>query len=265
MIIASLKGGLGNQMFQYALGRNLSIKLGAPLFLDIDSYESNPGRSFSLNRFPIAAEIAGTRQKKLCRRISEKSFGFDADIVHAGDNIILDGYWQSEKYFLDISKIIRSDFELKEKAPRIDDIRRAIDESLSVSLHVRRGDYLSPKHAKVYVQCGADYFSRALAKVGESIPGKIRIFVFSDDPDWVKAHIRLPSSAETVSGRGFSDSEELFLMSRCKHNIIANSSFSWWGAWLNPNPDKIVIAPRKWFVDPSKDERDLIPPSWITL
>lgn len=285
MFIVKIDGGLGNQLFQYALGKNLASLNNTELKLDISSFKNNPARHYCLNYLNIKENFASsveidsfkkTGLKKLIDKlksykfqsiIAEKSSCFDSDILKLKNNKYLIGYWQSEKYFKPIENTIRKEFKLKDiNENRLNPTLSHIYNTDSASLHVRRTDYLTDKHQKIYEQISLDYYQEAINKIA-GIYNKLNFFIFSDDIEWVKDNLKVPFNIPMhfVSGIGFTDPEELFLMSQCKHNIIANSSFSWWGAWLNENPNKIVIAPKKWFADTSKNNSDLIPPTWIKL
>jgi hypothetical protein len=186
--------------------------------------------------------------------------------LELGNNIHLDGYWQSEKYFIDITDTLRLDFTLKkEMEVKARDLYEKIKNKNSVSLHIRRGDYLSSKFSSIYPVLSIDYYSRALKVIKDKIKDP-QIFVFTDDIEWVKDNLDIPVQIEFVSGqKDINANEELILMSQCRHNIIANSSFSWWGAWLNSNPEKIVIAPSHWLYVDSYKIDDLVPKKWIKI
>ena len=140
-----------------------------------------------------------------------------------------------------------------------------IDARKSVSLHVRRGDFVNnPQTFSHHGVCEPGYYREAIGKIKEQHTD-LEVFVFSDDMDWAKANITTDLPVTFVNGAGRQDFEDLYLMSLCRHNIIANSSFSWWGAWLNPNPEKIVVAPARWFNDKNTDTKDLLPPEWVKL
>jgi hypothetical protein len=279
-------GGLGNQMFQYALGRMLSIKNNTSLFMDISSFANDPLRDFTLHIFNIECNIFNSMadtpyviksscvwyrnfinkilRKKIIQKVDEVKFGFNKDILACGDNIYLDGYWQSERYFCNIINILREDFQLREElSEKRKSIYKDIIKSNSISIHIRRSDYITNKAANVvHGVCELDWYKNAVSIITKDIADCI-FYIFTDDPLWVKKNFNLDCCAVHVpldaDGRDF---EDLFLMSACKHNIIANSSFSWWGAWLNANPDKIVIAPKRWFNDPNFDTSALFPNSW---
>lgn len=290
MIIVCLKGGLGNQMFQYAAGRRVACLQNVPLKLDLSWYGKNflgeTPRSYALAPFSINAEIATEQEiAKLFRpdtgrikrfvnllnpfyrqsHIREKKSHFNSSFRILPDSY-LDGYWQSEKYFKDIAPIIRHDFTMR-AAP--DGFNRkvsvVINDCNAVSIHFRRGDYITDaKTGKHHGVCSIDYYKSAVELVATRVV-RPHFFVFSDEPAWVSDNFKIPHPMTVISHNGPDQPhEDLRLMSLCRHHIIANSSFSWWGAWLNPRPDKVVIAPARWFNDSSIDTRDILPTSWLT-
>ena len=294
MITVKLIGGLGNQMFQYATARRLALHHNTDLKLDISGYENQPPgdtpRHYELGNFKVKASLEGKytpyrgehSTKPLAKQlgaliaaasgvrqsiIKENSFLFEPRVLSAPDNVYLSGYWQSEKYFKDIAKILRTEFELKNKpsAPNAKTLDM-IKNSSAVSLHVRRGDYVTNDAAnKFHGTKGLDYYFDSIAHIKHHVKDP-HIFVFSDDPKWCQENLKtgLPTTYVTNNSgdKGF---EDLRLMSACDHHIIANSSFSWWGAWLNPSPNKIVLAPAKWFNDPAVDTSDIYAEGWIKI
>lgn len=285
MIVVRLTGGLGNQMFQYALGRKLALARGVPLRLDIDVFASDRKRAYRLDNLKIQAEPATPadmrglrpRFRKLARRrealfgrsprlVLEHGFGFDPAVLDCAPNAYLDGYWQAEPYFADIRDTLIEDFR-----PRLplsearQDLLAQIAETTAVSVHVRRGDYVS--NAKIAAQHGhlpADWYRAAMQSMAENLENPT-FFVFSDDPAWVRANLASDWPLHLVDFGDDREYEDLHLMARCHHHVTANSSFSWWGAWLDPRPDKIVIAPRQWFRASDVDTRDLVPADWQRL
>jgi len=296
MIITHLNGGLGNQMFQYAAGRRLAVKNNTDLKIDTSALgrellEGTP-REYNLHVFDIADNFATEKEidsmkkrgdsffalakKKLGMKIgsyegksfvAEKHFHFDPEVLKLGDSKYLQGYWQSEKYFLDIENIIRKDFTVK--IPPTETNQKMMDEinsQNSASLHIRRGDYVNDeKTKKFHGICSLDYYIRGAKLIAEKNPD-VRFFVFSDDIAWAKENLKLDFPMMFVDINDDDHNyEDMRLMSKCRHHIIANSSFSWWGTWLNPNQEKIVIAPKKWFNDANIDTSDLIPEKWIRI
>lgn len=286
MIIVNLKGGVGNQLFQYAIGKHLAYKNNTELKLDISGLDranevGDIYRPFDLNSFAIKTQIADSEEiarlkypygllSKVWRWfvfkiLRQKNLIFNPNILQWSDNTYLDGYWQSPKYFDDIREILLKELTLnKPLSASAQDYLKKIEENNSTALHVRRGDYVkNPTVLKEFGICSNNYYSKAVRYISENIINPT-FFVFSDDIEWVKTNIKLPESTIYVEGRDMSNVEDLILMSKCKHNIIANSSFSWWSAWLNNNINKIVIAPSPWF-DTIEYDKDLIPKSWIQI
>jgi hypothetical protein len=187
------------------------------------------------------------------------------EILSEVGSFYLRGYWQSEQYFIDIEDALRKEFRLKEKvSERSRQIANEILSCNSISMHVRRGDYLSDTVNAGLGVCEKEYYYRCMDKIVGTEPDP-RIFVFSDDMEWVVKNLRLPYSTTYVTHNGAErDYEDLYLMSMCKHHIIANSTFSWWGAWLGRRPGQIVIAPSPWFRDPAINP-DLIPKDWVRV
>lgn len=292
MIISQVIGGLGNQMFQYAAGRSLSLKNNTRLALDVAAFEGyGLHQGFELNRVfsaPIALasdadrqDMLGWRRSPVVRRllaklplampagehfVQEPHFHYWPGFEQLGPNSYLAGYWQSEKYFSDFSVQIRMDFTFRATlVGKNAELAQVISASQAVSLHVRRGDYVSnPKTNSVHGVCGLDYYHAAIEYIREIIDAP-HIYIFSDDIEWARSHLRVDLPCDYVGHNSGTESHiDMWLMSLCKHNIIANSSFSWWGAWLNAHPKKIVIAPRQWFAYGGVTT-DLISPAWTQL
>jgi len=293
MIVVKLMGGLGNQMFQYALGRHLAmkhrteLKLDATFLLDRSPRDDFVYRDYDLTVFGID-NILATREdlerfphithpflyRHLLARIPhwsrhvcrEKDFRFDPHVLETPDDSYFEGYWQNEQYFKEIEGIIRREFTVKEPADR--ELSDTIAESNAVCVNVRRGDYVTnPSSRKMHGFVGEEYYQRAI----QSIIGRVAdpaFFVFSDDIDWCREHLSLPQGATFVThhyaGKKFG--AYLKLMTLCRHFIIPNSSFAWWAAWLCGNREKIVIAPSRWFQDPILNEqmKGSIPASWMS-
>lgn len=284
VIIIRFKGGLGNQMFQYAAGRYLSYLRGCGLKMDISPYNQVNYRKFGLKYFNIQEQyIRKTLLSRICYKLKVKlglysiySESIPGNIKEFGNlpaNTILDGYWQSEKYFINIESVIRKDFTFKQEEILSDSlVAKNIKSSNSISVHIRRGDYITnPLFNKVHGVCDINYYRTAMdyfiSKVSDP-----HFYLFSDDMTWVRENIKITHPHTFIDEQIYSAIPaditviDLFLMNLCKHNIIANSSYSWWGAWLNKNPSKIVIAPRKWVNDESIiDSTSLIPGTWIRI
>ena len=291
MVVVKLIGGLGNQFFQYALGRALSLRNNAPLKLDVSGFESYRLRRYGLRHFNVVEEIASADEIERFRRASsnglarlasklgvlpdslrfttivEAGFRFCPEVLRARGNVYLDGYWQSEKYFKGIEEVIRRELTVKhEPDPVNEQVGRRIVDTDSVCVHVRRGDYATnPEINKIYELCTPDYYHAAVRELTKSVAAP-HLFVFSDDPRWARENLEINHPVTFVEHNGGGkDYEDLRLMSLCKHFIIANSSFSWWGAWLGGYPLKRVYAPKAWFRTPEHDTRDLIPDAWSVI
>lgn len=303
MIIVKLSSGLGNQMFQYALGRNLSISNKASFALDISYFARFPhlGRRYSLDIFSIPEDIKiydktvpyydvrnhdlKHRLKKLLGqppRITEYGYSdeltglvgsaeglvgkFDSSVLRAGKDAYLVGFWNNEKYFKNSAAKIRQDFTYKnppqgKNAKLLAEIARRP----SVSLHIRRGDYVgTPEVARTLGSTKFSYYEKAIKLITSKI-GQVHIYVFSDEPEWCKQNLKLNNMTIVDHNPPDKGYEDMRLMSTCKHNIIANSTFSWWSAWLNANPDKIIIAPKIWYKDQTINTTDVVPKKWIRI
>lgn len=251
MVIVKLTGGLGNQMFQYAMARAVAEQNKSNLGVDIswfDRHKNNLApRKYALDNFNISGKLIRSgifqrislkfsflenfRSPQKRYYIKEKQiFHFDSEIFKISGNVYIDGYWQNEKYFKNIEKIIRKEFTLKESLTEFaSEIEKEILDTNSVSLHIRRGDYVEDKITnQFHGTCSLDYYLKAVKMILETINKPI-FFIFSDDIKWARNNLKLDYPTIFVSNNSIKDSEELFLMSRCKHHIIANSSFSWWG------------------------------------
>lgn len=290
MIISNILGGLGNQMFQYAVGRRLAEVTGQPFRLDLQDMRGYTVHRYGLDQFAISAPEAteadlpprGPKSRTLRRidealrrvigragprRVVEQGYTFDPEILALREPVHLTGYWQSEKYFRDIADVIRADFALAQPmTPSREALRQQIAACNSVSVHVRRGDYVTnPDAAAVHGTCSPQWYAAAIERVSSGLVDPVW-FVFSDDPDWVRANIATPPGTVHVDPQSDRrDAEDMHLMAACRAHIVANSTFSWWAAWLDPRADKRVVAPARWFADASKDTRDLIPQSWERL
>ncbi|MFA6226873.1 MAG: alpha-1,2-fucosyltransferase [Candidatus Paceibacterota bacterium] len=285
MIITKIKGGLGNQLFQYAFGRYISINQKDILKLDTDSETSGKDtvREFTLNNFNINAEIATPSEilkvkyplgifSKFIRIFKSKilrihNIGYIPNILNASEKYF-DGFWQSYKYLEPIKNELLKEITLKQTIEaKYSALLTQIRNTNSVSIHIRRGDYVNDQRTKsAHFTFGLEYYEKAIQIIKEKIQDPI-FFVFSDDIEWAKENIKTNSTTTFIIKPTIveKDEEEIILMSLCKHNIIANSSFSWWGAWLNQNPGKIVIAPKKWNNRYQKEYKDLLPPDWIKI
>lgn len=284
MIIVKIMGGLGNQMFQYALYEKLK-SLGKRVKTDTESfYRHDNKRKYELNKFPrVETEEASQKEKEYYfqyagswhHKIEGKLFesrkkvrsfeGFQyCEDVYKVEDAYISGFWQSEKYFESITNIIRERFQFEE--PRDLKNLKFLDQiktQNSVAIHVRRGDYLSPVNQKIYGNiCTERYYKEAI-NYFENKFGDVTFFVFSNDTEWVRNNLKMKKAVIVDGNDGEKAIFDMLLMANCRHNIIANSSFSWWGAWLNRNAEKKVIAPSKW-VNTEKVE-DIWCKEWIKM
>jgi hypothetical protein len=196
--------------------------------------------------------------------VLEQFFHFDPNILKVSGHVYLDGYWQSERYFKDTEEIIRREFAIKRESDNANkQMADIIINTNAVSVHVRRSDYVNDtKTNETHGTCSLEYYREGTEIIARENPNP-HFFVFSDDPIWVKRNLLINHRTTYVKHNDADKNyEDLRLMSLCKHNIIANSSFSWWGAWLNKNPEKIVIAPKAWFQTNERSSEDLIPVTW---
>ncbi len=247
-------GQLGNQMFQYALLLGISEQCGYSIGLlsraSLDAYEIMAG---SMSPADVAQ----------CRRFEEPFFHFSPVVFRVGDQVDYHGRFQSEKYFAHAADRVRREFTLKaEPRSRVDGVMAKLraDGKPLVGVHVRRGDYLTLPNE--HPPLGTDYYERALRLIPDAQAS--RYVVCSNDPAWCE--VELPFLGDVVLSKvGLSPAEDIALMAACDHNIIANSTFSWWSAWLNRNPQKVVVAPKRWFglLGPA-DSFDVVPASWLT-
>lgn len=292
MIITRIIGGLGNQMFQYAAGRALSLKNSTDLALDISEFENYElHQGFELQRifgspFVIASEedirmVLGWQSPAGIRRILsrrsfasfirrrlvvEPHFNYWPGIHELSKNCYLSGYWQSEKYFAIFASQIREDFTFRHPFEEQNaELAEKILQVNAISLHIRRGDYANnPNTTATHGLCSLDYYRESLQYIVERVENP-QFFIFSDDITWAKINLKIEFPHIYVQHNcGTESYNDMRLMSLCRHHIIANSSFSWWGAWLNQSAEKIVIAPRKWFSS-QLNVQDLFPDSWVTL
>ena len=291
MIIVRIMGGLGNQMFQYAAGRRLAATHNTILKLDISDFKDYNLHDYCLPVFKIQELLATPEETKLFKEpessslkkifkkiwgcpnklgithIRENQYHFDPKILTMHDTVYLDGYWQSERYFSNITDIIRAEFTVKfPQTGKNMELAQQITSCESVSLHVRRGDYVTDEKTKtIHGTCDLDYYARCIERLSEKVHRPC-FFIFSDDPEWTERNLKIPHPVTFIAHNGPKKNyEDLRLMSQCRHHIIANSSFSWWGAWLGQHQDTIVYAPKRWFNSPSFHTQDLVPEAWARI
>jgi hypothetical protein len=296
VIIVELLGGLGNQLFQYCLGRRLSLENDVPLFVDTSLLEDTaPGRhlvsrKFALDIFDVPIQRAPLRHRlrysaaglprsvrgalrflritQPSRRLVEKKFGYDAEILKCGKSAYISGLWQSEQYFQPTQSVIRQDLRFRFGLPEtVSHLSSTIQKSNSVCVHVRRTDYLStPGNNSPMAFVGLEFYRNAVKQACRQIEDP-KFFVFSDDPEWCRNELRFIPNVTFVGAEhaGYKDNVHLQLMTLCRHFIIPNSTFSWWAAWLSKSIDKIVYMPNVWFKDVSLDASGLRPRGWIVI
>lgn len=307
MIVSKMIGGLGNQLFQYAIGRHLAIRNSTEFKIDVTGFRYYKLHKYSLQHFNLAAAIASddeidafraeqdislkTKALILVSRLYRGTLGreqgspplawkrrdgvprryvvegvhrFQPHILELPDHSYLDGFWQNELYFKAIESTIRQELTFKTPpTPANAEMAQQVRGNDSVSVHVRRADYLTNATTlAIHGVCGKVYYQRCAAIIRQRVPGA-RFFVFSDDTSWARANLDLggPTTVVDLNNADF-NYEDIRLMSLCRHHVTANSSFSWWGAWLDPRPDKIVLCPERWFTGAQYDGSEVVPPGW---
>jgi hypothetical protein len=284
-----LRGGLANQMFQYALGLALGEKSHAQVVVDTTDVDRDAKRDYALGACsPPPPRVSSTGRRltglarstplwNLCgsrwsammpggpRIIREQGQAFDPRVLSLSGPLILDGYWQSEEYFKHCRAVIEHTFDWSAVASREvpESLVSAIEAPGSVAVHVRRGDYVrNPATNAFHGVCDPDYYARAAAIVREHVADP-HFFIFSDDIDWTEANLVLPGKQTPVRhALATPPHVDMWLMSRCRHAIIANSSYSWWAAWLTERPRKCIVAPRQWFHAPEMQSITPVPARW---
>lgn len=296
MIIVQLLGGLGNQMFQYGLGRRLALKYEVPLCVDTRLLDDqSPGRHLVNRRYaldvfqaqiqraplrnsirysadglsaPVRGFLRLTGFTDLSRRVAERCFGFDSSILECGPAGYFAGLWQSVKYLEPIERVLREDLRFRHGLNAVSQpLACEIRETNSVCVHVRRTDYLSHTAGNSPLQfVGLGYYRNAVGRVLDEVRSP-KFFVFSDDLEWCKSELSFIPDATFVGSEhaGEKDGGHMQLMSLCRSFIIPNSTFSWWAAWLCQHSDRKVMLPTTWFRDPNLDSSGLYPEGWISV
>lgn len=287
-VIVRIEGGLGNQLFQYAAARSLADRLGCDLALDLRGLAQIGERPFQLELYRTRATVAdaqlladlpewrssrwGRIRSGLAQSVPAlydypvfwpRSFAFDPRFERIRRPVYLVGYWQSEKYFAWNRVRLLKDIQLITPESPTTPMLKEICSSRSVGLHIRRGDYVTnAAAAQFHGLCDMAYYQASVQALQQQF-ADIQVFVFSDEPAWARAHLRLGVPTHyVVSNPGHIDLE---LMRHCRHHVVANSSFSWWGAWLCESAGQVVHAPRCWFADPATDTSDVVPARWLQL
>jgi hypothetical protein len=277
LVLVRLEGGLGNQMFQYALGRHISIRRQEELVIDLTVLtRARSIRKYELDCFNITGrlinDVSVLKDLSILWIVRELSFGFDSQVLDTVcPNVMLHGLWQTPRYFEAISGVVKNDFSFTfTLSPIFEGLSREFIAGNSIGVHVRRTDYLDTTYG-MYV-LDSTYYDRALAYMADIVSDPV-FLIFSDDIEWCRRSLCIPYRHILVphSDHG---REHLQLMARCRHFIVANSTFSWWAAWLGAAPDKIVVAPQRWFASEGAwnsramsfiRSDDIIPKEWKRL
>lgn len=269
-IIVNLIGGLGNQLFQYALGYVICKENGQNLLVDTTGFQTYKVRNLELDKFNLELNYAPIELiEKLNKKtffhktlFKEKNFTFNRKMLKIKGNAYIKGYWQTEKYFEKYKNDIRKIFTFKDFSfIKNHNLLEEIKSTNSVSINLRLCEYVkNPEIAKIHYVCKENYYKNAIEYINQTIENS-KFFVFSDDIEMAKEF--LPKDTEYTYCNTANWQEDLFFMQNAKHNIVANSSFSWWAAWLNQNPQKIVLAPNEWFTKAAKiNYKDVVPDLW---
>lgn len=286
MIVVRVEGGLGNQMFQAAFGLNLASQHQTEMVLDLSSYADKPAHGYLLDKFDLQTRTLRPEEDAYLprryqnqsqsawpdwlvptrlKRVREKPFGFSDHYLRASDNSYLVGYWQSERFFGPIASEVRNQFRLRDG---LSDKGRKLWDRLvnagSMAVHIRRGDYLTnPQATAIYRNLSLDYYRRAvLARLTERTG--VEVTVFSNDIAWCQEQLNLPCPTHFVTDSA-GPHEELIAMAAAESIVIANSTFSWWAAWLCSRAEPRIFAPRKWFHPGTLSDRFLACPGWTLL
>jgi hypothetical protein len=265
MIIVKITSGLGNQLFQYFTALSISQKINSDLYLDLSAFKNDKLRKFELNQFNLSYKIYKPKLLDIFKFqiLKDKQLGFQHNVLSKND-IYLKGYWQSYKYFDYIKD------EIYKSIPRKIDLHKKFNKKKSVnfvSIHVRRGDYITnPRINRRFKTCSVEYFNKSI-KLLESKENNLQLVFFSEDFNYIKQTFSKYKDAIFLKPDINNPLNDLAIMYNCNHNIISNSTFSWWGAWLNKTPNKKVICPDSWFFL-DKDNfflKDLIPNDWLQI
>lgn len=287
MILTQIAGGLGNQMFQYACGQALAARLDTQLKLDLSWFGHQNLRHYGLDVFNIVEDVAtpaeiNDAQAKVQKPAGIRSFWrwLQSDWHHfpehqmfvydpaierltTGKNVYLTGYWQSEKYFADQTASIRNAFKPRQPlSPENQELAAEMQNRQSVSVHVRRGDYINDPHtSSLHLVCTLQYYQTAMQHISNTIDTP-DFYIFSDDPAWCAENLHSDYPITIMSNNQTPAHHELLLRSYCQHHILSNSSFSWWGVWLNYNMDKRIIVPDQWLPGQKTMALTVIPKQW---
>jgi len=293
MIIAELVGGLANQMVIYAAAKALSEHLQVELKIDITKLNKDKKRDYALNHLNIETKIASQKEidwicqksnfwlvnkikKKIRKKCNGNAFGiyvepaisFDPNFFSLNDNTYIRGNFINANYFSSIEKVLRHEFQINSPlSNKTKELIESISSSNSVSIHIRRGDYANEKKTnEIHGLIPIDYYKTSIDLISNRIKSP-NFYIFSDDITWVKENLQTTQEIHFIEHtNGETAYEDLYMMSQCKHNIIANSGFSYWGAWLNTNEEKLIISPKQWCADNKLNDRfKLIPKEWLKI
>ena len=267
MIRVKLIGGLGNQLFQYACGRALAEDLGVKLVLDITDFATYDLRLPLISQFPMSSRVVfhtnikqtkiwDLRAKLLGHWYKEKNLRYDENVLCFNSPKTLRGYFQSERYFKRHAELIRSELEIS--SSKALELRAIYGSGPVAALHFRKGDYVGNSS---FGECGETYYRNGMNFLRAIYPD-IKFIAFTDDRNWFLSETSISEEVILASGPNLTDLDEFSLMQSCDHFVIANSSFSWWAAWLSNNASKKVIAPKPWFDDQKYDVSTMTPVDW---
>jgi len=277
MIIIRVFGGLGNQLFQYAFGQFMAKKLDRNVLYDFSYFTKDRLREPSILSYNF--EIEKVPYKQVKKYLPFKSFRLnsiynkifnsktfcekEAPLDLSQSVLYFHNYWQDKAYSNSVLQLTKEHFFITNNSEKLIALAEKISNTSSVSIHIRRGDYLLKENQKIFTQLPPRFFINATALLEKHTKGKLNYFVFSDDLAWAKSHLSTLKNCQFIADN--EDYEDLFLMSICKHNIISNSTFSWWAATLNKNSDRIIIAPSDWFNGDLLKTEQLLFKEWIRL
>ncbi len=281
MITIKYSGGLGNQIFQYIFGLTKAGEIGCEVDFDMSFFKKNPKRPYQMDifgitpaankdfRIPIYWKLRKFIKKDKFMNLNiyrETSFIYEEKSKEIKDNTFIEGFFQSAKYFDETFARNVLTFK-KEGSKKTQEIMEKMKSENSVSIHIRRGDYVQKaRYKNLFNQLTLEHYARAVEIIKEKVENPT-FYIFSDDPEWVKENLKIEGATYISHNTGNDSWQDLMLMASAKHNIIANSSFSYWGAMLNGNENKVVIAPEIWFAEnkPEQQTKDIYPNNWIKL
>jgi len=252
MILTKLQGGLGNQLFQWAVSKNLSLIYDTDYYFEMGYFLNGSQWNYELDKFKNVESVPGYYNPSI--PVIMDNFHYRT----IPNNSFLNGYWQSEKYFKENADVVRNNLKISKELKDYIINKYPIFGENTLSIHIRREDYTGITH--IHPLQTVEYYKNAYDTINDST---INVMVFSDDIKWCKENIKFNNVNYVTDENNITD---MYTMSLCKHNITANSSFSWWGSWLNSNVDKKVVAPINWFNKTcSYSDDDIVPENWIKI